>query len=412
MNVLAVPTIASGLAAALSVLFFTGLSRVIGDALLGQVILVQAVAAIVVILCVPQCWVYMIAAQSREELVARYRRGFSAEVASIALGALVIAPISVFPLGDKWSGILIIYTSLAVQASSSCLGWLRATENWRRYTLWVLGANLVRVPLIWATPWLVTKGWLPDVRGEQALVMAIYFLAPDLVRWIAIALPIAFRHYRWPGLSETIGATRIVLQNWLFDVGSSLTDTADKVVVGALLGSQTLVAYFFARRLSIVATMVCEPFYAEHFRRNMAIPNPVVRRQRQAVIYRQGLGLAFALFVAMMGAILVAALMPVLATLMPNAVLALLPLFALVLLFDCLIAANRWSRFIVQLNGGSLQLLGVRLVLFSLFVLNVWLFGNMLAGLGLALAFGLSWLLEAAYVSGQLRQVRRQTLPG
>jgi hypothetical protein len=354
----------------------------------------------------------MIAAQGREELVARYRRGFSAEVACIALGALVIAAISTLPIGDKWSGVLIIYASLAVQASSSCLGWLRATENWRRYMLWVIGANLIRVPLIWATPSLVTEGWLPDVRGEQALVMAIYFLAPDLVRWVAIALPIAFRHYRWPGLSETIGATRIILQNWLFDVGSSMTDTADKVVVGALLGSQTLVAYFFARRLGIVATMVCEPFYAEHFRRNMAIPNAVARRQRQAAIYWQGLGFALALFVAMMGAILAATLVPALATLMPNAVLALLPLFASVLLVDCLIAANRWSRFIAQLNGGSLQLLGVRLALFSLFVLNVWLFGNMLAGLGLALAFGLSWLLEAAYVSSQLRRVSRQALLG
>src|SRR5436305_491456 len=50
MKVFAVPTIVAGLTAALSVVFFTGLSHVIGDALLGHIILVQSAAAMIA------CW--------------------------------------------------------------------------------------------------------------------------------------------------------------------------------------------------------------------------------------------------------------------------------------------------------------------------------------------------------------------
>lgn len=408
MKVLAIPTLASGLTAALSVLFFTGLSRVLGDSLLGQIILVQAASAVVAMTCIPQCWVYLIAAQRPEELVARYRHGFTAELTGMSLGAVVIATLTLLSTADKWHGALLVYASLAVQASSSCLGWLRANESWGRYTLWVLGPNLIRVPLIWATPSLVAHGWLPDARGDQALAMALYFLAPDLVRWLVIAVPIAIKHYRWPPLRETARATVIILQNWLFDVGSALTEVTDKVVVGTLLGPQALVAYFFARRLGIVATMVCEPFYAEQFRRAVATTDRGMRAQRQTLAYKQGLGLAFGLFIAMTVAIALALRIPLLADFVPAAVLALLPLFGLVLLLDCLLAANRWSRYIAQLNGGNARLLAVRIVLFGLFAFNVWLFGSLLSGLGLALAFALTWLLEAGYISQRLRSIRRQ----
>lgn len=410
MKVFAIPTIASGLTAAMSVLFFIGLSRVVGDQLLGQVILVQAAAAIVAMVCIPQCWVYLLAAADRKDLLARYRRGFTAEAAGFAAGVVVIAATLAFSTDGRWSGGLLIFVSLAVQASSSCLGWLRATESWYRYILWVVGPNLIRVPLIWATPWLVSHEWLPDARNHQANVIILYFLAPDLVRWLAIAVPIALRNYRWPGLSETVAATRIILQNWLFDVGSALTETADKVVVGTLLGPQTLVAYFFARRLGIVATMVCEPFYAEQFRRTLAVSDSLARSVRQTRVYRLGLGLAIALFAVMMAAVLFATNVPMLARWVPEAILVLLPVFTLVLLLDCLSAANRWSRFVVQINGGHAMLLGARIALFCLFTFNVWIVGDRLGGLGLAAAFALSWLLETGYISNLLHGANQRAL--
>ena len=160
--------------------------------------------------------------------------------------------------------------------------------------------------------------------------------------------------------------------------------------------------YFFARRLGIVATMVCEPFYAENFRRSSKTGIHQSRRKRQLRVYLQGLGLAVALFIVMAAMVFLTAQMPMIAPLIPAAVLLSLPLFSLVLLVDCLLAANRWSRFMAQLNGGSAQLLAVRLTLFLLFALNVWLFGNGIAGLGLALALALSWILEAVYLLCQL----------
>lgn len=406
MKVFAIPTLASGLTAAMSVLFFTGVSRVLGDDLLGRIILTQSAVALVVMGCVPQCWVYLLAAKGRAELVARYRLGFSAELFGFALGVLLVGLALTLPGADRWRGGLIIFASLAVQSSSSCLGWLRATESWWRYLLWVLGPNLLRVPLIWATPWLVSHRWLPDAQGAPAMAMALYFLLPDMVRWLAIAAPIALRHYKWPGFRNTAIAARQILQNWLFDVGSALTDVADKVVVGTLLGPQTLVAYFFARRLGIISTMVCEPLYAEKYRRVVLLTDPLARSDSQSTSFRHGLALALAMFIVMMATVVVATQVPPLAQMIPAAVIAMLPLFALVLLADCMLAANRWSRFLVQLNGGSSQLLVVRLAIFVLFALNVWWLGDLLAGLGLALAFGLSWFLEASYVQRLLYRAR------
>lgn len=404
MKSVTIPTLTAGLTAAMSVLFFAGLSRVFGDDTLGQIILVQSAAALVVIACVPQCWVYLLEAQGHDELVTRYRTGFTVELVGFALGALIIAITINVSGSERWQGGLVIFASLAVQASSSCLGWLRATESWRRYFLWVIGPNLLRVPLIWTTPWLISEHWLNELRSNSAIVMALYFLLPDMLRWTVIAVPIAMRQYRWPGLVETVAAIRIILRNFLFDIGSGVTDVADKVLIGILLGPQTLVAYFFGRRLGIISTMVCEPLYAEKFRRISAVSEPVKRSLHQTTTYRNGLALAFILFLVMLSMVAVATQFPQLNKLIPAAVLTMFPLFVLVLLVECMLAANRWSRYVVQLNGGALQLIMVRVAIFTLFALNVWLFGDMFAGLGLAAAFALTWLLEAGYLVILLRR--------
>jgi O-antigen/teichoic acid export membrane protein len=390
-------------------LFYAGLSRTIGDISLGNIILVQAAAGIVLIACVPQCWVYLLAAQSRADLEGRYRRGLTVEAGGILLGLSIVALLVSLLEGARWQGALLLYTSLAVQASSSCLGWLRATERWTPYTLWVLGPNLIRAPLAWCTPWLTATGLLPNLAGNQIATIAIYFLAPDILRWLCIALPIAVQHYRWPGLHDVLSAVRVIAKNWLFDLGSSITEVADRVVVGILLGPQTLVAYFFARRLGVVATMVCEPYYAEQFRRKAAIADSRLRNHELASTYRRGLGIALVMFAGAAGAILLVLQIPALARLIPGAVLAMLSMFFLVLLLDCLVAANRWTRFVAQLNGGSLHLLGVRIVLFAVFATGAWAIGDHWQGVGLAVALALSWVLEALYLVAMQRSGSRRT---
>jgi len=403
LKAFAIPTATSGLTAALSVLFFVGMSRVMGDELLGHVIFVQASAAIITTLLVPQCWVYLIAAQRRDELISRYRTGFTVELLGFAAGALLItAVLALFPANSRWDGCLFIYASIAVQASSSCQGWLRATESWGRYVFWTIGPNLIRVPLIWSTPWMVSIGWLPDARGDQALVILLYFLVPDVLRWALIALPIALQNYRWQGITTVVRSTRIILKNWLFDVGSAVTETADKLVVGVLLGPQVLVIYFFARRLGIVATMVCEPFYLEHYRRIVSIGNSAKMSAQQIYTYIRGIAFATTLFLGLIASIALTMMIPGIEDIIPGAVLNNFAIFSLILLLDCLLAANRWSRFVAQINGGSTRLLAIRIGIFSVFVLSSWLACSFFGSLGLVFALAVSWMLEATYVGGVL----------
>lgn len=415
MKVFAVPTITAGLTAAMSMLFFVGLSRCFGDALLGKIIVVQAGAGLVAMVCIPQCWVYLIGARSPAELRSRYAQGLSTELIGIAMGAVIVGlgvSLPVFAAPEWRSGALIIYVSLAIQASSSCLGWLRANESWRRYAFWNLAPNVVRVPLIWLTPWLVHQGVLPDASGDAPLVMALYFLAPDIVRLVLVYLPIAARNYAWPGFGQTLSGARSILQNWLFDIGSAATDTADKLVVGTLLGPHILVAYFFARKLGIITIMVTEPFYAEHFRRVVKLGAPAAWSQMVTRVYLQGIGFAAGLYAAMMCGVAIILSIPPLAAFVPRAISAAIWLFAAVLLVDCLLAANRWSRYLAMMNGAASRLLLVRLSLFALFLVNTAWFGNAFSGMGLAGAFALTWALEAGYVRAQTGRLRRPATVG
>ncbi len=406
MKVFAVPSLTSGTTAVLSVLFFTGLSHVYGDTMLGEIILVQASVALVQIACVPQCWVYVLGARNADDLRARYSQGLAAENAGIAVGLAVLLLLLALPISfvGRWSGAaLLIYVSLAIQASSSCISWLRATERWKRYVLWNVGANLMRAPLIWATPALVRDGWLPKVH-EPASVILLYFVAPDLIRWVVIYLPIATRNYVWPGFRATLLGTREIFKNWMYDLGSAVTDVADKVVVGALLGPQLLVVYFFARKLGVVVTMMTEPFYAEHYRRVSALADRSTRDQAKRRVYRLGLSLAAAVFVGLVMLVAGAVLLPPLAEHVPPSILHHMTIFVLVLLIDCAMTANRWSRYIAQLQGGSVRLLALRMTLFGGFAAGVAMFGNLGQGLGLCVVFGLAWVLEASFLSVWLQR--------
>ena len=390
----------------MSVLFFTGLSRIFGDTMLGQIILLQSAAAIVLVACTPQGWVYVIGARDRNELGARYRCAFTAEILGIAVGATILIVFLALPIAavDQWrDGALAIFASLAIQCMGSCLAWLRATESWYRFTLWNVGPNLIRVPLIWATPWLLSHGWIPDAHSDRGLLIAIYFLTPDILRLLTVAMPIALRHYRWPGIVATKLATKVILQNWLFDIGSAITEIADKVVVGAFVGPQSLVAYFFARKVGVAITMVTEPYFAEHYRRISVLDTSLDRTRIQRRIYGRGVLMALALVGLIIVSLFFIMKLPFTAELLPLVVQSKFMLFAAVLFVDSQLAANRWSRFSAQLSGSGVELLMVRLAIFALFASNVWAFGVFMSGTGLVLALVLSWALEAGYLWSRLK---------
>lgn len=401
MKVFAVPTTVSGVTAGLSFLFYVGISRQFGDPTLGQIVMMQAVAAIILMMCLPQCWVYIIGAQRSDDLQIRYRHAATIEIFGIALGALTFAMILAFPVHafSGWRGAaFLLYSSLAIQGMTSCLGWLRATESWSRYALWNLAPNLIRVPLIWGMPWLNQYDLLIVPLGDNTRLIFIYFFVPDLVRLVTIALPILLQNYIWPGIAETIKAVRTVKRNWLFDLGSTMNETADRLVVGVLLGPNVLVAYFFARRLGSVVSMVTEPYFAENYRR-LTRSNSSEWRNRS--IYRvYGAGILFALVIAlvMVAAIFMVSSIPFFIDLIPPAILSMFAIFSGVLLIDSLIAANRWSRFITQMDGGARQLLLVRSTLFGMFCGGLFLLGNIFNAWGVVLALATSGLLECVYL--------------
>lgn len=407
MKAFAIPTTVSALTAGLSFLFYVGISRQLGDSVLGQIVIIQAVAAIVLMLFLPQCWVYIIGARQIEHVRNRYCCAVVIEVFGITLGAFALGLVLAFPFGifEGWrGGALLLYFSLAIQGMTSCLGWLRATESWARYALWNIGPNLVRVPLIWAMPWLKHFGIFANVSSDHAILVFIFFLLPDLTRLALIALPIFIRNFAWPGVTATLEVSRTVMRNWLFDLGSTLNETADRLVVGLLMGPQVLVAYFFARRLGIVNTMVTEPFFAEHYRRLSTESSLPFKKSKLNNVYLTGIVFAFTLSIMMISAIYAAGEISVSASFIPSAVLFMFPVFSAILLVDSLIAANRWSRFVTQIEGGAQKLFVVRIACFSLFCIILYIFGGIFAGWGVVLAFAASWLCESVYLAFRIHR--------
>ena len=410
MKVFAIPAVVAGLTAGLSLLFFVGISQQFGDAALGEIVMVQAVAAMVLMLFLPQCWVYIIAARDPEELKDRYRRSLTIEIAGIACGAVALAVLLLLPINlfENWQqGAHLIYLSLAIQGMTSCMGWLRATESWVRYAIWNIGSNLIRVPLIWATPLFAGTDVSIYVHESRSGLFLVYFLIPDLIRLTGVALPIVVRNYRWPGFSRAVESLRIVLRNWLFDFGSTINETADRLVVGLILGPNVLVTYFLARRLAIAVSMVTEPFYIEHYRRFSAISVRDLDRRPMQKIYAVGAVLAIGVAVVVSALIYAGTQIPFIVQFMPDAIASMILVFSGVLLVDSLIAANRWSRFVTQLDGGAQQLLVVRVLIFSFFCLGVFWFGDAGGGLGVVLALAVSCLFEATYLTFRIARFGR-----
>lgn len=400
MRAYAIPTISAGANALLSIIFFVGISHAFGDIALGQVVLIQATAAIVLIATMPQSGPYLVIARDDADADARYGRAVILEIAGLLVGFALLfmaaqAPFAIFDVVRD--GALLIFWSLAVQGMGSCPGWLRVRERWRTYALWIVFPNLVRVPMILAAPYVAPDDWLLAARQDPATIILWFFLLPDGLRLIFVVLPIFLTHFTIPAVGELRPAARKIGQNWLYDIGSQVTDVADKLVVGAFLGPQVLAAYFFARRIGATTSMVTEPFYWERYRLILK-SSPNEQRREQGLVYLYGLALAAGIF-GVLGVGLAAALhIPVVGQLVPTAISQHVVLFFAVLLFECMLAANRWSRFLSQLHGLSLQLFAFRLAAFALFGINVALFGGYWGGVGAAIALGITGLIEAFYL--------------
>jgi hypothetical protein len=296
--------------------------------------------------------------------------------------------------GPQGDGAVMLYLALAIQASAATMGLARVRNQWRRYMLWILLPNLIRVPLIWGLPWLAPRfGWTMAELNRSAVIF-LCFLVPEIIRFVTLYLPCAIKNFRLPDMAAVRSAARQIYRNWFFDFGSAATDQIDKLFVGALFGPQVLVAYFFARRIGVVTVMVTEPFYMEFYRRREGGETQF----SVGSIWARGLGLALAIWAGMALLVVAATQIPPLAPILPQAVVALLPMFVAVMLFDSLFAANRWSRFLAQMTARAVQLFSVRLAAFALFALVTLLTAPTMPVWGVVLAMAAALLAEALYV--------------
>jgi hypothetical protein len=283
------------------------------------------------------------------------------------------------------------------------MGMARVRNLWRRYMLWILIPNLIRVPLVWALPLIAPRLGIPDMAGNRSAIIFTFFLLPDMARVALIYLPQVLRHFSLPGMAELRASARQIYRNWFFDVGSAATDQADKLFVGALFGPQVLVAYFFARRIGVITVMVTEPFYMELYRRRMtgnAAPGWLVIWGRGAML-ALGLSVSAAILLAVLSKV------PIAAQFLPNAVVLLMPMFAAVMVIDSLFAANRWSRFLAQVTNRAVSLLTVRLAAFGLFVLVAILMAPTQPVWGVVIAFAAALSVEALYVRALASRAER-----
>lgn len=400
MKRFALPAAAVGIAAALSVLFYLGFARVYGDTVLGQVILTLSSVALLQIAVVPQSWVYVVGAHGMNEIAARFAQAATIEWAGGLVGLALLAVFTLLPvslLAGNREAILFQFIALWAAGSTSAQGLFRAHEDWVRYALWVVTPNLLRVGLVGTA--LLPGHRLAGLGGDRAALVLVFFTIPDLVRYLLFNVPTLLRHYRPPPRATLRPAATRILQNWLFDMGSALTEVADKVVVGTLLGPQLLVVYFFARKLGVAATMVVEPVYAEHYRRVLLQTDGRDRAVAQRRVYWIGLATALTMAALVIASVTGGLQIAPLAQLVPESVRANVTLFIGLVLVDCLIAANRWSRYLSQLEGAAQLLLMVRILLFAGFAAALAAFARLPGGAGLMLAFGGFWIAEASFVT-------------
>jgi len=409
MKAFTIPVLSSALVAFMSIFFFAGISFVLGDRVLAQMVTYQAIAAVVLIFCTPQSLVYMIGSHQSDEIQNRFSQSFTAEIVGISTGAAILAiALILLPSGllPGRAAIILFYFSLAVHALQSCLGSFRAREHWTYYAAWNLTPNLVRVPLIWGTPWLRAHGLSPGLGTTFESQVFLYFLVPELVRFVFIALPLIVSTFSRPLFADVLGAAKTIFKNWIYDIGSVICDQMDKVVIAAVLGPQILVAYFYARRIGVAVSMVTEPFYAEQYRKLISRPSD----HRHIRIYCGGLVLSMVLCAMLVGVLFLIKNIALLNHYIPDSVQSMFLVFLCVVFFDALLAANRWIRFVGQLDGGAMRILYLRLAVFGLYMVNISFFGNLGSGLGLVLSFALSWLIEAAYLVRRMLIADRNTL--
>lgn len=348
MRAYAIPSLSSGLAALISIVYYSLFAVHFGNDLLGTFIFLLSIVSLIQIALIPQTWVYIIAAPTDREVHFRFSVGAVVELFGGILAAvvlLVICLIPALPLLAHAREAAIIFPGLWIAGCSSPQGLARRLNLWNVFMYWMLLPNIIR--LIFILAYVNEIGPFGQLNGNTNRweIFLIFYLIPEIIRFLLI-YPLLLRNYFVPvQLKRVYSETKKILGNWMFDVGSAITEVADKIVVGALLGPILLVVYFFARKFSIVSTMLLEPYFAESYRRLVTSDNSDLIKTATK-IYITGIAISISVFALIVTALYLKGNVHFVERLLPSVIFEHSYVFIAVLALDCLIAANRWGRFL------------------------------------------------------------------
>jgi hypothetical protein len=408
MRAYAIPSFSAGLAALISIVYYSLFAISFGNDLLGLFIFLLSIVSLVQIALIPQAWVYIIAAPTDNDT--HYRFSVAAVVELIGgilatLVLLVLCLIPALPLRAHVKESMIIFGGLWIAGCSSPQGLARRLNLWKTFMQWILLPNIIRLIFIMA----YINGIRPfgNLTGDDNrwAIFFIFYFVPEIIRFLLVYPRLLRKFYVPVQLEYVYVETKKILRNWMYDVGSAITEVADKIVVGALLGPILLVVYFFARKFSIISIMFLEPYFAESYRR-IVTPDNSNLLKTATKIYLSGIAMSLSMFALIVtGLFYVHAHLYSVGRLVPSVIYEHLYVFIAVLAIDCLIAANRWGRFLSHLTSKHIQLFIVRILSFALFVAGCLILIPWFSGAAVPLVFFCCWIIETIFDVYLLRKI-------
>lgn len=407
MKAYAIPSLSSGLAALISIVYYSLFSVNFGNDLLGMFIFLLSIVSLVQIALIPQTWVYIIAAPSDLEAHFRFSVGAVVELFGGILAALVllvICLIPALPLRAHAKEAAIIFTGLWIAGCSSPQGLARRLNLWNVFMCWMLLPNIIRLIFILAYVNEIRPFGQLNGNTNSWKIFLIFYLIPEVIRFLGV-YPRLLRKFFVPvQLKHAYSETKKILSNWMFDVGSAITEVADKIVVGALLGPILLVVYFFARKFSIVSSMLLEPYFAESYRRLLTSDSANLLKD-STKIYLSGIAISLSVFALIVIALYLQGHVYFIERLVPSVIYEHSYVFIAVLAIDCLIAANRWGRYLSHLTNRHIQLFIIRITSFALFAMGCYFLFPLFSDFAVPVAFFCCWIFETSYDIYLLRKI-------
>jgi hypothetical protein len=408
MKAYVIPSFSSGLAALISIGYYSLFAINFGNDLLGLFIFLLSIVSLVQIAFIPQAWVYIIAATTDRDAHYRFSVGALVELFGGILAALillVLCLIPALPLRAHVKEAMIILGGLWIAGCSSPQGLARRLNLWNIYMQWMLLPNIIRLIFIMA----YINGFRPFGRltgdDHRWKIYLIFYLVPEIIRFLLVYPRLLKKFFVPVQLKHVYMETIKILRNWLFDVGSAITEVADKIVVGALLGPILLVVYFFARKFSIISIMFLEPYFAESYRR-LVTPDNSNPLKTATKIYLNGIAMSLSVFALIVTGLFYShSHLYSVARLVPSVIYEHLYVFTAVLAIDCLIAANRWGRFISHLTSKHVHLFIVRIISFAIFVIGCFILIPWFSDAAVPAALFCCWIFETIFDVYLLRNI-------